>query len=314
MLRRVVENHRSTVLAITILLFLLGCAGGDRTSTDTPRSDSTLPQIPIKLLKPNGSGPFAAVVVMHDCSGLGPRSSGAPGRWAKELLGHGYVILMPDSFSTRGFADGVCTDPSPNRREVSPVRRVADAYAALAYLRTLSFVDASRVGLMGGSHGGSTTLASMVAPKAGNNVPHEKNAGFAAAIALYPACGFQYGDWRPVRRSGPGGPITAYTGLYKPLAPLLILIGENDDWTPAEPCRKLTDTAQAAGYPINIKIYSGAHHAFDSDRPVRYVPERINPNSATGRGATTGGDLTAWADSIKEVISFFEKYLKPNHK
>jgi len=23
---------------------------------------------------------------MHDCSGLGPRSSGAPGRWAKELV------------------------------------------------------------------------------------------------------------------------------------------------------------------------------------------------------------------------------------
>jgi dienelactone hydrolase len=42
------------------------------------------------------------------------------------------------------------------------------------------------------------------------------------------------------------GPITAYTGVYKPLAPLLILIGENDDWTPAEPCRKLTDAAQAA--------------------------------------------------------------------
>jgi hypothetical protein len=46
----------------------------------------------------------------------------------------------------------------------------------------------------------------MVAPKAGNDVSHEKNAGFAAALALYPGCGFQYGDWRPVRKSGPGGP------------------------------------------------------------------------------------------------------------
>ena len=315
MLRIVAQNHGNTVRAITILLFLVGCAGADPTSTDTPASAGTLPQIPIRLLKPNGSGPFPAVVIMHDCSGLGPRSSGAPERWAKELLGHGYVILMPDSFSTRGFADGVCTDPSPNRREVSPVRRAADAYAALAYLRTLSFVNASRVGLMGGSHGGSTTLASMVAPKAGNDVfPHEKDISFAAAVALYPGCGFQYGDWRPVRKSGPGGPITAYTGLYKPLAPLLILIGENDDWTPAEPCQKLTDAAQAAGYQISIKVYPGAHHAFDSDRPVRYVAQRINLNSATGRGATTGGDPTAWSDSINEVVSFFEKHLKPNQK
>jgi dienelactone hydrolase len=135
--------------AITILLFLLGCAGADRTSTDTAASSGTLPQIPIKVLRPNGNGPFPAIVIMHDCSGLGPRSSGAPERWAQELLEHHYVILMPDSFSTRGFAEGVCTDPSPHRREVSPVRRAVDAYAALAYLRTLSFVDASRVGLMG---------------------------------------------------------------------------------------------------------------------------------------------------------------------
>ena len=315
MLRIVAHTHTRTVRAITILLFLVGCAGPDRTSTGSPASHGSLPQIPVKLLKPNGSGPFPAIVIMHDCSGLGPRSSGAPERWAKELSGLGYVILMPDSFSTRGFAEGVCTDPSPDRREVSPVRRAADAYAALAYLRTLAFVDFPRVGLMGGSHGGSTTLASMVAPKSGNDVfAHEKDAIFAAAVALYPGCGFQYGDWRPVRKSGPGGPVTAYTGLYKPLAPLLILIGENDDWTPAEPCQKLADAAQGAGYPISIKVYPGAHHAFDSDRPVRYVAQRINANSATGRGATTGGDPTAWADSIKEVVSFFEKHLKLNKK
>ena len=315
MLRIVAHTHTRTVRAITILLFLVGCAGPDRTSTGSPASHGSLPQIPVKLLKPNGSGPFPAIVIMHDCSGLGPRSSGAPERWAKELSGLGYVILMPDSFSTRGFAEGVCTDPSPNRREVSPVRRAADAHAALAYLRTLAFVDFPRVGLMGGSHGGSTTLASMVAPKSGNDVfAHEKDAIFAAAVALYPGCGFQYGDWRPVRKSGPGGPVTAYTGLYKPLAPLLILIGENDDWTPAEPCQKLADAAQGAGYPISIKVYPGAHHAFDSDRPVRYVPQRINANSATGRGATTGGDPTAWADSIKEVVSFFEKHLELNKK
>ena len=102
---------------------------------------------------------------MHDCSGLGPRSSGAPGRWAKELVGRGYVVLMPDSFTTRGHPDGVCTDASPSRDDVSPGRRVRDAYAALAHLRTLPYVDGAHVGLMGGSHGGSTTLASMIAPE-----------------------------------------------------------------------------------------------------------------------------------------------------
>src|SRR5687768_2944287 len=63
-------------------------------------------EIPATLLKPDGEGPFPAIVIMHDCSGLGPRSSGAPWRWSRDLVEQGYVVLIPDSFSPRGFADG----------------------------------------------------------------------------------------------------------------------------------------------------------------------------------------------------------------
>jgi hypothetical protein len=31
-------------------------------------------EIPFTLSKPAGDGPFPAVVILHDCSGLGPRS------------------------------------------------------------------------------------------------------------------------------------------------------------------------------------------------------------------------------------------------
>ena len=75
--------------------------------------------------------------------------------------------------------------------------------------------------------------------------------------------------------------------MYKPVAPLLILIGESDDWTPAEPCRKLTEIARQAGYPVSIKVYPGAHHSFDNKFPLRYNPARVNGNSPTGRGVTT---------------------------
>src|SRR6202795_1487599 len=252
------------------------------------------PSIPIEVMKPGGGGPFPAVVMLHDCSGLGPRSSRAPARWGKLLQDKGYVVLIPDSFSTRGHGDGVCTDPSPGRREVSPDRRVRDVYEALAYARSLAFVDGTRVGVLGGSHGGSTTLATMVDPE-GARSGH----GFSAAIALYPGCNARYGDWRP------GG-----LGVYKPLAPLLILVGEKDDWTPAEPCRQLADRSRAAGYPVAVKIYPGAHHSFDNDRPVRYVETRVNGNAPGGRGATTGGNLEAWADSIREGEGFFASPLQ----
>src|ERR1044071_7284818 len=195
MLRIVARTHTRTVRVITILLFLVGRAGADRTSTGSPASHGSLPQIPVKLLKPDGTGPFPAIVIMHDCSGLGPRSSGAPRRWADELRGQGYVVAIPDSFSTRGHAGGVCTDPSPSRNDVSPFRRVNDAYTALEYVRSFPYVDGRHVGLMGGSHGGATTLASMVAPERRTDpLAEAKQHGFAAAVALYPGCGLRLGD------------------------------------------------------------------------------------------------------------------------
>ena len=58
-----------------------------------------------------------------------------------------------------------------------------------------------------------------------------------------------------------------------------------------------------------IKVYPGAYHSFDSDRPVRYVATRVNADAPGGRGATTGGDPQAWVDSIREVITFFGQHL-----
>ena len=105
--------------------------------------------------------------------------------------------------------------------------------------------------------------------------------------------------------------MTGYSGVYQAIAPLLILSGEKDDWTPAEPCRHLAEGSRAAGYPVEIKIYPGAHHSFDSDRPIRYDWQRNNGNAPSGRGATTGGDPRAWADAHKQVADFFARHLKP---
>ena len=288
--------HRRLIALLSSLLFLAGCvatSSGLYITTTSPNGASE--QIPAMVSKPDGPGPFPAVVIMHDCSGLGFSSSGAPGRWATELVQRGYVVILPDSFTSRGHADGVCTVPLPQRRtDVSFGRRARDAYAALAYARALPYVDGRRVGIMGGSHGGSTTLAAMLAP-ASDAAPlaEEKRAGFAAGVALYPGCAAARGA----------------SSVYKPIAPLLILIGEKDDWTPAEPCRKLTEAARAAGYTVAIKVYPGAYHSFDSSYPVRYVAARINSNSPSGYGATTGGDRDAWNDSIREVAAFFGRHL-----
>ena len=227
--------------------------------------------VPVSVSKPAGAGPFPAIVLLHDCSGLGPRSSGAPGRWAATLVERGYVVVMPDSFSSRGYPDGVCISGSRKGADVSPNRRVQDAFDALGYAQRLPYVDAKRIGVMGGSHGGTTTVLAMA------------QQGFRGGVALYPRC-------------------SVAAQSYKPSAPLLILIGELDDWTPAAECHRLAGE-------VRLKVYPGAHHSFDSDRPVRFVAARINPSSASGRGATTGGNAAAWKDAIDEVARFFAQNL-----
>jgi dienelactone hydrolase len=297
------------VPAIAFMLLSLGAGGAEQVSIAVTPIGSSL-EIPATLIKPEGAGPFPAVVIAHDCSGLGPRSSGAPRRWADELVQQGYVVLMPDSFTPRGFPNGVCFIPGNQTVSVYGNVRAADAYGALAALRALPYVDGRRVGIMGGSHGGWTTLAAMFVPVDADDIlAGAKRDGFAAAIALYPACAPRFGAWS-TSRFGSFGPPASYAGVYQPIAPLLILIGEKDDWTPAEPCRRLAEASRAAGYLVDIKVYPDAHHSFDSNYAVHYDARRNNSSSLSGRGATTGGNAAAWEKARREVATFFALHLR----
>ena len=274
-------------------------------------SSTSKKPIPAKLLKPDGNGPFPGVVILHDCSGLGSRSSSSPMRWAQDLVSQGYVVVLPDSFTPRGFPNRVCTLPRSVSHVANVYARVGDAYGALAALRRLPYVDGRCVALMGSSHRGITTLAAMVAPTPRDNeMAAAKRDGFTSAVALYPNCVLHYGDWSTRQQADRRGPVVAHSGVYRPTAPLLILIGAKDDWTPAEPCRELVETERAAGYPLDIPIYPGAYHEFDSDEPVRYNDKRPNDNALSGHGATTGGDAAAWADARAKVAAYFAQQLK----
>ena len=46
-------------------------------------------------------------------------------------------------------------------------------------------------------------------------------------------------------------------------APTLILIGDQDDGTPADRCRDMVARARSDGAPIALIVYPGGHHNFD---------------------------------------------------
>jgi dienelactone hydrolase len=205
--------------------------------------------------------------------------------WTGRLVRLGYVVAIPDSFSPRGYHNGVC-----GYGALVPARlRADDAYAALRRVETLPNVRADKIGLIGHSHGGWTVLAAMDRETAAQaRALAGAQSSFAAGIAFYPDCAS--GEW---------------IANYHAAAPLLILAGELDDWTPSAPCQRLADWTRHQGQPVSLKIYPGALHSFDSYAPVTRIPE-----ARRGKGATIGGNAEAREDSIREVEVFFGRYLK----
>ncbi len=95
---------------------------------------------------------------------------------------------------------------------------------------------------MGFSHGGTSAVVA-----AGANVDPNASADgrrFEAVVAMYPWCG---------RGAG---------AFSEPALPVLIVVGEKDDWTPASLCLERAKNYQA----LDVHVVPGATHSFDMFR------------------------------------------------
>ncbi len=240
-----------------------------------PSNDAQATPLTGYLYKPAGAGPFPAVVAVHGCGGLFTVSGKIQSRnvdWADRWTAAGIAVLFPDSFNPRGFTQ-VCTLKQAERKVV-PFGRSFDASGAADWLANQSFIDKGRLGLVGWSHGGSTTLWTV------RQGGEPKSSEFKTAIAFYPGCRV------PFERES-----------WKPRLPLKILVGAADDWTPAEPCRALSKK-----HNVPLVEYAGAYHAFDSpNSPVRLLKGLGMTPNGTGE-AHIGTDPAARAAAIDEVM------------
>lgn len=213
------------------------------------------------LTRPHSKGPFPAVVLLHGCAGFGPRET----HWADQLRLWGYVALAIDSFTPRNIA--ACNGPT-SADEV-------DAFSALQYLATKSFVIPDRVAVLGSSLGGIAAVGD-VESNLWQRIYHMK---FRGAVAFYPSC------------TGDSGNVSV---------PTLILIGEKDDWAWARACRDMVEDANKKGAPIKLIVYPNATHDFD-------VP-------ATGPYRILGHDMAydpkATQDAERQVRDFLDDVLR----
>jgi dienelactone hydrolase len=243
------------------------------------------------LFRPDGPGPHPAVVFMHGCSGLFSRATKAivsrEMAWQQQLVAKGFVVLMVDGFAPRDTAE-MCSRTS--FKEWLYLRRPGDAYAALLYLQGQGFVARDRIGLIGWSNGGGAVLMAVASKSRG------RPAGFAgpdfrAAVAFYPgSCSEQ--------RLGAG---------WTTSIPLLILIGQEDVWTPAAPCQALAQGAASRGAPVTFHAYPGAYHDFDW--PGLKRRELTAYETRAGVVPITGEDPAARADALDRVTAFLSRYI-----
>lgn len=216
-----------------------------------------------RMAVPPGDGPFPAVIFMHGCGGLSRNMRS----WAKRLYEWGYAVLVVDSFGPRGTRQ-IC-DSTAQLLSYYPVR-VQDAYDARKYLSGLPHVDPGRIAIMGWSHGGGVVLRAL---SKSNNEP------FRAAVAFYPWCDF------------------VLDGLN---APLLILIGEKDDWTPAARCSQAM--VSDAEPEVILKIYPGAYHCFDYDAMDTWVRGAVGMQRLLS-------DPEATADAARTIRDFLKRHM-----
>jgi dienelactone hydrolase len=122
------------------------------------------------LARPAAPGPFPGVVLLHWCSGFGTHDIAAAAR----LKSWGYVALAVDSLG----------DDNRCEKGGGAAPEVLDAYAALDYLAAQSFVDQSRVAVVGYSMGAIAALAAVEQV----GLERAMRQHFRAAVAYYPAC------------------------------------------------------------------------------------------------------------------------------
>ncbi len=237
------------------------------------------------LYRPDGDGPFPAVVALHDCGGFTQRPTTQAqlySEWAKRLVGNGFVVLFPDSFASRGLGSQ-CRER--NRKVRASRERVADANAARHWLAAQGYVRPDHISLLGWSNGGVAVLWAVRRTAA----HHDDSADFRSAVALYPGC-------RRLREIA-----------WSARVPTLILIGSADDWTPAAACQQVVAGARGRSAQAEIKVYPGAHHEFDrANLPLRLRTGLVNTLDPSGK-AHGGTNPAARADAFKRVPQWLAK-------
>ncbi len=235
--RRVLLGLLLVAVLLVVLLvgsvamdYVMGTGRVDRiTNTTIPGINGT-PEVKAYVAKPEGSGPFPVVIMIHEFFGLNESIVNK----ADGLAAEGYLVVAPDTF--RGSTTSWIPRAIYQVITTKPEQVNADLDSVYAWLEVQQAVHSSRVAIVGFCYGGRTSLVYSL-----------HNNKLAASVVFY------------------GSPVTDPAVLKNLPGPILGIYGGADQSIPVDNVKAFDAALTQADVQHEITVYPGQPHAFVQD-------------------------------------------------
>jgi carboxymethylenebutenolidase len=197
------------------------------------------------LVRPDGEGPFPAIIVLQEVFGVNHHIRSVTERFARE----GYLAVAAEMYhrTAPGF-EGSYTHMEPSMEQRKKMTREgirADLEAVYHWLQNDAGTKSDHIGSVGYCMGGSLSFGINTL------VPLQ------AAVSYY----------------GAGIPASWLDDVDKLHAPMILYWGMLDKHIGIEEPRKIADRMHAAGKKFTSVDFSFADHGFNCDERASYNPE-----------------------------------------
>lgn len=224
----------------------------------------TIPAFYYKPSKPSKTGKYPVVINIHG----GPEGQSLPTfssnaqYLANEL---GVAMLVPNVRGSTGYGKTYLSLDNAEKREDS----VKDIGALLDWIARQPELDASRVGVVGGSYGGYMVLASLThysdRIRAGVDVVGISHFGtFLKNTESYrrDLRRVEYGDERDPAMAKVFEEISPLNNAAKITSPLFVAQGRNDPRVPYTEAEQIVKAVRGNGQPVWYLLYADEGHGF----------------------------------------------------
>ena len=187
---------------------------------------------------------YPAVVASHGSSNWRAHHL----KYIEQIRQAGFIVFAMHPFDSRGVNSTV-----GNQINVTSETVIYDMAMSLNLLWDDQRIDNQKIYAAGWSLGGTAALFNGWMPL--QTSLNKNGASFAGYLMWYPGC-------------------LALPDLNEWDKDLMqIYIGEEDNWTPPQPCRELVADINSQGGNALIEIYPNSFHSFDGPQPLRLIPD-----------------------------------------